>query len=207
MSVNIGRVAPAVLIVTILMSPLLVGPASSHRISIVKPLSQGSEGPVFVDVEGIIVDTTIRTEPTPFVFVLHLWVLVWDPNGIDTALGSYKDNSDSIWTNVTMTYVDTETINDSQYSPVYYYQVNATTFSLDPNHSGKVWNVKFYARDTIGIWAVSRTVNYSYCAWYDLRNSTSTSTSEGMPVNLLAGGVLAGAVVLVLSVAYLRRRL
>ncbi len=195
----------AMFVLPVLVSLLFVAPPIATNAKAFA--CSNSEGPIFVDLSGLIVDTTADTRPLPWSFVLELSVWIGDSNGMNLTIGSYKDNADPTWTNVTMTYMGTWAVNNSKYTEVYSYYANATTFVLDPDHRLKVWNVEYYAQDSLGRWSISDTVNYSYCALYRTQSSTPTSTSEGMPVNLLAGGVLAGAVVLVLSVAYLRRRL
>jgi hypothetical protein len=204
MVVDIGiktcRMKRAILVLPVLVPLLLVG--TSAATNMIASVGSDSEGPIFVNLSGLIADTTPRTEPVPFSFVLELSVLIWDPNGMDMAIGSYKNSTDSTWANVTMTYMGNYTLNNSEYTEVYHYHANATTFLLDPDHRLKVWNVKYYARNTLGRWNVSDTVNYSYCALYDIHSSTVNDTALPAAV----GGALAVFVVLALSVSYVRRR-
>jgi len=87
---------------------------------------------------------------------LNLFVTVRDSDGIDTVIGSYKDANGTIWSNVTLTLFDT--LEDDWM----YYVGHGENVTLKPEIRLKIWNVKYYANDTLGNWNVSAVMNNSY---------------------------------------------
>lgn len=81
---------------------------------------------------------------------LDLAVTVTDPDGVDTVIGSYSNRSESIWKNVTLHQDWTSDTSD-------YYKGHACDFTIDEKHNGVIWDIKFYANDTLGNWNVSET--------------------------------------------------
>jgi hypothetical protein len=107
-----------------------------------------SDGPVFELWMPNFVDLVPGTGSINL--TLELAVVVTDTNGIDTVIGSYKNQSESVWKNVTLALNQSYPIPD-------YYAGHARYFTLDDEHSGIVWDVKFYANDSLGNWNTSNT--------------------------------------------------
>jgi hypothetical protein len=107
-----------------------------------------SEGPTFTFEMPNFADLTPGTGPVNL--SLTLAVTVTDPDGVDTVLGSYSNRSESIWRNVTLHHDLTSVTSD-------FYKGHACNFTLDDEHSGVIWDIKFYANDTLGHWNVSET--------------------------------------------------
>ncbi len=158
------------------------------------------EGPVFIDVYGTDVDTTPITEPTTFNITLPLHVKVWDPDGVDTVIGSYRNYTEADWNNVTMAYIGDDPDNAS----IHWFIANVTTWFLaDALHTRAIWNMKYYAGNIHDRWAVSNVVNYTVHTAY-------TPTSPTYPPDdstlLMVGGIAAMVTASVIVAIYLKRR-
>jgi hypothetical protein len=112
-----------------------------------------SEGPTFTFEMPNFADLIPGTEPVNL--SLNLAVTVTDPDGVDTVIGSYSNRSDPIWRNVTLH-------QDLISGTSGYYIGHACNFTLDDEHSGVIWDIKFYANDTLGHWNVSETTFLSF---------------------------------------------
>jgi len=133
-------------------------------------------------------DLVPNTEPVNL--TLRLVVGVTDPDGVDSVIGSYKNSSQTEWTNVTMH-------EDPRYSQpdVYDADVNYTTPAGGFLY---IWQYLFYANDSLGNWNKS-----------DMRN-VSVSRQIGLDgFNMTAYGV--GSAILGIGIAaaalwYVRRK-
>jgi hypothetical protein len=145
-------------------------------------------GPEFLDVGNRSGDYFPSTDPVNA--TLDLLVLVRDPDGIDTVIGSYKNRSESIWKNVTM-----EVYGDLGNNTVLY-SAKPLNFTLDKEHRLEVWYVKYYANDTLGNWNVSELVSISK---YLLPSRYQPDYSL-----VIVGAI--GIVIIVVGVVYKKRR-
>ena len=117
---------------------------SSKRI----PRLADSEGPTFTFTMPNFADLIPSKEPISL--SLELAVRVTDPDGVDTVIGSYSNRSESLWQNITLH-------QDWASGKSDYYKGHACDFTLDETHNGVIWDIKFYANDTLGNWNVSET--------------------------------------------------
>ena len=147
-----------------------------------------STGPEFLDVGNRSGDFYPSTDPVNA--TLGLSVLVRDPDGIDTVIGSYKNRSESIWKNVTM-----EVYSDVG-NNTYLYFAEPLNFTLDNEHRGAEWDLKFYANDSLGNWNYSELGSISY--WLILFGY--------QPDYSIAIVVAIGIVIVVVGVVYMKRR-
>ena len=111
-------------------------------------LLANSEGPTFTFMMPNFADLIPGTEPVDV--SLDLTVKVTDPDGVDTVIGSYSNRSESIWKNVTLHKDLISGISNS-------YKGHACDYTLNKEHYGVIWDIKFYANDTLGNWNVSET--------------------------------------------------
>ena len=93
----------------------------------------------------------------PVEITLGLSVVVRDEDGIDTVIGSYEKDNDTIWTNTTMS-VSAE-LTEQRYS----YSARPLNFTLDADNRLMVWDLVYYASDTLGNWNKSAQGSISYC--------------------------------------------
>lgn len=82
----------------------------------------------------------------PVEITLDLSVVVRDEDGIDTVIGSYRKDNDTIWTNVTMSF--SHELREQRYR----YSAEPLNFTLDADNRIMVWDVVYYASDTLGNW-------------------------------------------------------
>ena len=161
------------------------------------------EGPLFIEPggpgPGVFVDYII-TEPISVNVTLQLQARVWDPDGVDTVIGSYKNSSETHWNNVTMTHTHDDPDNVS----IHCFHANATWWLIDPTHRTMIWDVMFYAHNTQDRWAASYVVQYSYCGLY----SSTTHSNDGQDglVLLMVGGAAAIVMTSAIVAIYLKRR-
>ncbi len=78
-------------------------------------------------------------------FPLSLEVEVTDPDGVDTVIGSYRLDSETVWHNTTLSYTPTANHSDL-------YSAFVMNYTLGPGHWGVKWYFKFYANDSLGNW-------------------------------------------------------
>ncbi|MFW9849246.1 MAG: hypothetical protein ACFFF4_08895 [Candidatus Thorarchaeota archaeon] len=87
---------------------------------------------------------------------LNLFVSVYDTDGIDTVIGSYKDINGTVWSNVTLSLYGAH---DDGWM---FYSGRGENVTLGPEMRIKIWNVKYYANDSLGNWNVSDVGRSSY---------------------------------------------
>ncbi len=107
---------------------------------------------------------------------LGLLVVVRDEDGIDTVIGSYKKDNDTIWTNVTMS-VSAE-LREQRYS----YSARPLDFTLDTDNRLMVWVVVYYASDTLGNRNKSAQGSISYCFFPADDDSTPIAVVIGVAI-------------------------
>ncbi|MHA1908714.1 MAG: hypothetical protein ACW98Y_15550 [Candidatus Thorarchaeota archaeon] len=125
-------------------------------------LLSDDQGPEFKDLGNFYADF-LTNDTNEARIHLHLFVTVRDSDGIDTVIGSYKDINGTIWRNVTLTLYGT--LNDDWM----YYVGDGENVTLNLEKRIKIWNVKYYANDTLGNWNVSDVMRNSYylMAWQE----------------------------------------
>jgi len=154
------------------------------------------EGPVFQFVMPENADLVPSTGAVNL--SLDLAVRVSDSDGVDTVIGGYKNRSESIWRNVTLHH------DPDAYWPDQYLG-HATNFTLD-ERGGVIWDIRFYANDSLGNWNVSDITFFSI-ARSGLPPGTSFINGQD-GVDWLQPGLMAMGVVVILVIIYLavRRR-
>ncbi len=126
---------------------------------------------------------------------LELRVNATDSDGVEVVIGSYSNRSESTWTNVTM-------ILDPLYEDPNVY-LGIVNYTLDDEHRGVYWNIRFFASDTLGNWNVSEDTFQSVT-----RGNVPTTTTAQPPELELFELVLVLPVVVVIIIAmvWIRRR-
>jgi hypothetical protein len=130
---------------------------------------------------------------------LELFVYVWDEADVDLAIGCFKRSNETQWSNVSMTFVGY-----SQHdSNLHFFDANATECTLSPSHPLEVWNIRFYAHDSLDRWNVSDVINGSINALYDL-DPTDTGSESPDPVIITVAAIT--VVVVIAIIVIVRRR-
>jgi hypothetical protein len=146
--------------------------------------SNGSTPPQFYEVGKRFVDLVPSSVPVEI--TLDLSVVVSDEDGIGTVIGSYKKDNDTIWTNTTM----------SVYAELseqrYFYSARPLNFTLDANNRVMVWDLVYYASDTLGNWNKSAQGSISYCFF--------SADGYSTPTTVVTGVAIVGIVVVVIVV-------
>ena len=126
--------------------------------------SDGFTPPQFDEVGHMFYDSAPSS--VPLEFTLGLSVVVRDEDGIDTVIGSYKKDNDTIWTNTTMSF----------YAELpeqrHLYSAEPLNFTLDADNRLMLWDVVYYASDTLGNWNKSAQGSISY--WFLTADDDST---------------------------------
>ena len=144
-----------------------------------------SDAPVFMGVMNFYADLVPTSQPVNC--TLNTFAFVYDEDGVDTVIASYKNRSTTIWRNATMTWM--RHIDEGEEAGFELYSANLTTFTMDRNHSAVIWNIKFFANDTLGNWAESNTVNYSINYLYDWNTYTQYQFPVVETILLLTLGI------------------
>lgn len=114
-----------------------------------------SEGPTF-DPSWMPDFVDLVPDYRPANLTLELVVGVEDPDGVDSVIGSYRNSSRPEWTNVTMS-------EDLTRSSSGVYTVAALRYTTPWGSFLTVWQVIFYANDSLGNWNISVMKNMSIC--------------------------------------------
>jgi len=136
--------------------------------------SDGSTPPQFYEVGERFAD--LLPSSVPVEITLHLSVVVRDEDGIDTVIGSYKKDNDTIWTNTTMSFYAELT------EQRYLYSARPLNFTLDADNRIMVWDVVYYASDTLGNWNKSAQGLLSYCFFPADEASTPIAVVIGVAI-------------------------
>ena len=151
--------------------------------------SNGSTPPQFDEVGKRFADLVPSSIPVEI--TLHLSVVVRDEDGIDTVIGSYKKDNDTIWTNVTMSF--SAELREQRYR----YSAEPLNFTLDADNRNIVWDLLYYASDTLGNWNKSEQGSISYCFF--------TADETYTPATVVTGVAIVGIVVVVVIVVIKKR--
>ena len=137
---------------------LLVSPSwNPNNIGAKEYIPSDDQGPEFKDLADHFRDLLPASEKENYANTqLQLFVPVRNSDGIDTVIGSYKDINGTTWTNVMLT-LSAELENGWKS-----YAGGGENVTLTPEMRLKIWNVKYYANDTLGNWNVSDVVKSSY---------------------------------------------
>jgi len=92
----------------------------------------------------------------PVTLTLELRVGVTDPDGVSAVIGSYKNESSSEWTNVTM-------LEDLSSGSPDDYVAEPLNYTMVGTNWIVVWDVIFYANDSLGNWNTSDMHKMSVC--------------------------------------------
>ncbi|MCF2136575.1 MAG: hypothetical protein K9W43_04965 [Candidatus Thorarchaeota archaeon] len=108
-------------------------------------------------------------------YALILRASVTDPDGVDEVIGSYCNRSENVWHNVTMQ-LDLEQSAEDISVPVYV--AVALNYTLTNTNSGVIWDVKIYARDSLGHWSVNTTFQSVNRLWSSNPTSITISATD-----------------------------
>ena len=135
----------------------------------------------------------------PVTLILELRVEVTDPDGVSVVIGSYKNESSSEWTNVTML-EDLSSGNPDDYvaEPLNYTMVGTNWLVI--------WYVIFYANDSLGNWNTSDMHKMSVCrqGYSTTPNNTTNDTIDITAITVVA--LAAALVVGITSLLYMISR-
>jgi hypothetical protein len=152
-------------------------------------LAQQSSGPSFdVTLMPGFADLVPGTEPVTL--ALELRVGVTDPDGVSTVIGSYKNDSSSTWTNVSMNRDDSTTNPDDYVAIPLNYTIVEINFIV-------VWDIVFYANDSLGQWSTSDLHQISVSR----QGSNSTNNNEFQILAIVTGTI--GLVTVMILAVYL----
>jgi len=146
--------------------------------------SNGSTPPQFDEVGKRFADLVPSSVPVEI--TLDLYVIVRDEDGIDTVIGSYKKDNDTIWTNVTMSFY--AELREQRYL----YSARPLNFTLDADNRLMVWDVVYHSSDTLGNWNKSEQGSISY--WFLTADDYST------PITAVTGVAIVCVVVVIIVV-------
>ena len=180
-----------VIVLTLTVPVLLVSRAGEVGMTIESSPSSSfqvcqTSGPLFdlTSMPGF-VDLVPGSEPVTL--ILELRVEVTDPDGVSVVIGSYKNESSSEWTNVTML-EDLSSGNPDDYvaEPLNYTMVGTNWLVI--------WYVIFYANDSLGNWNTSDMHMMSVC-----RQGYSTTPNNTIDIAALTVVALAAALMVVIT--------
>ncbi len=146
----------------------------------------------------------------PVNLTLELRVGVTDPEGLSLVIGSYKNNSNSEWTNVSMSYDAISSDPDDYVAWPLNYTMSEPSFLV-------IWDIKFYANDSLNNWNTSSIHQMSISRQSSTGTTTTSTTSDTtssatdtntttLPIIPIAIAVIFAAIILpILYVMYQRR--
>lgn len=120
----------------------------------------------------------------PVNLTLRLVVGVTDQDGVDSVIGSYKNISQTTWTNVTLH-------EDSSYSEPYVYSANVN-YTSPAGRFLYIWQYFFYASDGLGNWNKSEMRNISVSRLFAL-DGFNDMMMYGAGSAMLGLGIVAAA--------------
>jgi hypothetical protein len=146
--------------------------------------SNGSTPPQFDEVGHMFAD--LIPSSVPVELTLRLSVVVRDEDGIDTVIGSYKKDNDTIWTNITMSF--SRELREQRYR----YSAEPLNFTLDADNRHMVWDVVYYASDTLGNWNKSVQGALSYCFF--------PADDDSTPITVVTRVAIVGIIVVIVVI-------
>jgi len=161
--------------------------------------SNESTPPQFDEVGHMFAD--LIPSSVPVELTLRISVVVRDEDGIDTVIGSYKKDNDTIWTNTTMSF----------YAELpeqrYLYSASPLNFTLDADNRIMVWDVVYYASDTLGNWNKSEQGSISHC-FFPADEPTVSPFENVIFVMIAIFAIVAGVggIVIIFAVLHQRRK-
>lgn len=123
----------------------------------------------------------------PVIFSLELRVGVSDPDNVDTVIGSYSNSSEN-WVNVTLNYDESSSNPNDYAAQSLNYTIPGGTTSLT------IWNIKYFANDSLGNWNVSQITTMSVSR----QHFGTTPTNGNAVVGLLIGAIIMIPIVIVI---------
>ncbi len=130
----------------------------------------------------------------PVTLILELRVEVTDPDGVSVVIGSYKNESSSEWTNVTMLEDLSTGIPDDYVAEPLNYTMVGTNWLV-------IWYVIFHANDSLGNWNTSDLHKMSVCRQGLARQDSSTTPNNTIDITAIT--VVAPAAALVVGITSL----
>ncbi len=142
----------ACLLVCLLIPSNLVGADTPTLSPVFTP--SDDKGPDFRGVGDTYADALQNSDVTHI--TLSFYVTVYDSDGISSVIGSYNEQNGTEWSNCTL---DLYHVYESGWRS---YVGNGTNFTLTAEYRIKIWDVKYYACDSMGNWNATDVVKYSY---------------------------------------------
>ena len=169
------------LMLILLLFTLITQQSNSKSTNVERFIISDDSGPIF-DLTRLpdFVDLIPGSEPV--IFSLDLRVGVSDPDHVDTVIGSYNNNSDD-WVNISLNYDESTSDPDD-------YAAHALNYTIPGGTSHTIWNIRFFANDSLGNWNVSRLKTMSVS-----RQSFGNGITP--PVENLVAGLLIGATIII----------
>jgi len=179
------------LVIALLIANAGVTIASSHSFSNPSFQVYQSSGPSF-DLTFMPGFADLVPGAEPVTLTLELRVGVTDPDGVSTVIGSYKNNSSSTWTNVSM-YQDTTTSFPDDYVA---WPLN---YTVNEPHFVVIWDIEFYANDSLNTWSMSNVHRLSVC-----RQGSADTDTDIQPLVIIA--IATGLAAVIFPTIYLLNR-
>jgi len=184
-------VAIVLFVVLLLLTATGLGKASRATTTAAVFLGYDSEGPSF-DLSWMPDFADFVPDNRPLNLTLELVVGVEDPDGVDSVIGSYRNESQPEWTNVTMSEDLTRGSSGVYSAAVLNYTTPSGSFSI-------LWQAVFYANDSLGNWNKSVMKNMS------LGRQVGPSTFDNV-TGVVVGGAIIVAEIAVAALCYVRNR-
>jgi hypothetical protein len=113
-----------------------------------------NQGPIFRGIGDTYADA-LQDSDIEY-FSLSFSIYVSDEDGIGIVIGSYKEQNRSYWNNITLGL--NHEFEDGWKNYIGY----GPNFTLTSEYRTRVWDVKYYACDSLGNWNASSEMKYSY---------------------------------------------
>ncbi len=177
------------LMLILLLFTLITQQSNSKSTNVERFIISDDSGPVF-DLTRLpdFVDLIPGSEPVIFSFELRVGVS--DPDNVDTVIGSYSNNSEN-WVNITLNYDESTSYPDD-------YAAHALNYTILGGYSVTIWNMRFFANDSLGNWNVSqiKTVSVARSHFGTGTGTETTPTSGNLAVLPLIGVLIMIPIVL-----------
>lgn len=167
------RHMPVLIVFCLLLIPPLamMCSATSYQVG---QWSSDDQGPSITPEMPNFIDTIGTGEGDEYSLVLR--ASVNDSEGVAAVIGSYCNRSEGVWHNVTMSV-------NPEYESGIVYESEPVNYTLCNYNSGVVWDIRFYAQNSLGVWSMGNT-SQSVCRIW-ISNSRTTTPADFSAVTIL----------------------
>ncbi len=150
------------------------------------------QGPTITPEMPNFIDTIGTGECDEYPLVLRAGVN--DSAGVSQVIGSYCNRLDGVWHNVTMSV-------SPEFESRVVYESEPINYTLCNHNTSVVWDIIFYAQNSLGIWSTENTSQSVCRIWISNSRTTTSADLSGVTI-LLIFSVAAATIVIV---AYAKR--